>query len=364
MRNKKILHILYSGFGGVGTMIWDIIRADTDHYFSNELIFIGIEPLYPEYRENCESLGIPFRFIPKKTGFDPYSSYLLNKYLLQSSAATIIIHGVNLAAYVRPSTLWQRWKQVIIYQHHAYDLLKANEKWILHRAHLFAQKIVFLTSGYVDDFRKEHEKPGRYIKSFVLANPLAFGTFYQAPKMTLRPVPEVGMHGRFVPGKKFYLLIEAAALLKEKGEEFIFRLAGTGSEWEKMQQKIAAHHLQETVILQGQLNKAETVSFLQSLDIYALMTLREGHSLAAIEAGAAGLPVIASDVPALNEIICDGETGLLIPNDAAALAEALISLKKDPALRLHIARSFQEKIKHGHSLDAYFSQYKYLVESP
>jgi|GEM_PF-4929133 len=364
MRNNKILHILYSGFGGVGTMIWDIIKADTEHCFSNELIFIGIEPLYPEYRKNSESLGIPFHFIHKKKGFDLHSICLLNKYVLRSSAATIIIHGLNLAAYVRPSTLWQKWKQVIIYQHHAYDLLKANEIWILHRAHLFAQKIVFLTSGYVDDFRKEHENPSRYIKSYVLPNPLDFGTFYQAPKMHIRPVPEVGMHGRFVPGKKFYLLIEAAALLKEKGEDIVFRLAGTGSDWENIQQKIAADHLHETVILQGQLNKAEIVSYLQSLDIYALMTLREGHSLAAIEAGAAGLPVIASDVPALNELICNGETGLLIPNDAAALAEALILLKKDDSLRLGLARSFQEKIKHTHSLHTYFSQYKDLIVAP
>jgi glycosyltransferase involved in cell wall biosynthesis len=71
------------------------------------------------------------------------------------------------------------------------------------------------------------------------------------------------------------------------------------------------------------------------MDVYAFSTTRdEGFGIALIEAMAAGLPVVASDVPACREVLAEGEAGRLVPaGDPDALASALRSLLRDPGLR-------------------------------
>ena len=72
---------------------------------------------------------------------------------------------------------------------------------------------------------------------------------------------------------------------------------------------------------------------LSALDIFVLPSHSEGVSLALLEAMAAGLPVIATAVGGLPEVVTDGENGLLIPpKDPEALAQALARLLADPAL--------------------------------
>ena len=66
--------------------------------------------------------------------------------------------------------------------------------------------------------------------------------------------------------------------------------------------------------------------------------MKEGFGLVVLEALAAGLPVVASDIPVFAEYLRDGESALLVPpDDPAALAAALGRLAADPALRRRLA---------------------------
>jgi len=74
-------------------------------------------------------------------------------------------------------------------------------------------------------------------------------------------------------------------------------------------------------------------TLLVGVDAFALATLGEGFGLAILEAMAQRLPVVATRVVAVPEIVEDGATGLLVPpRDPAALAEALLTLERDPEL--------------------------------
>jgi glycosyltransferase involved in cell wall biosynthesis len=81
-------------------------------------------------------------------------------------------------------------------------------------------------------------------------------------------------------------------------------------------------------------DREDVPDLLARSDVFVLSTLSEGMPMSILEAMAAGLPVVASAVGGIPEVVVDGETGLLVPpRDAAALAEALRRLLDDPELR-------------------------------
>lgn len=84
--------------------------------------------------------------------------------------------------------------------------------------------------------------------------------------------------------------------------------------------------------------------FLPALDIFCLPSREDLSPLVLIEAAAAGLPVVATDVGAINDIVIDGETGLLVPpNRPDALAAALRRLVDDPELRLRLGAAARRR---------------------
>jgi glycosyltransferase involved in cell wall biosynthesis len=87
-------------------------------------------------------------------------------------------------------------------------------------------------------------------------------------------------------------------------------------------------------------------SFLGSVDIFVMPSLSEGLGQVVIEAMVAGLPIVASDLPALTELITSGETGLLVPPaNAVTLAEALEWLLDHPGQAAELGKRAQERAR-------------------
>ena len=88
------------------------------------------------------------------------------------------------------------------------------------------------------------------------------------------------------------------------------------------------------------------------MDVFVLPSYSEGVSLALLEAMAAGLPVIASRVGGLPEVVTDGENGLLVPpRDADALAAALTRLLADPSLARQLGENARGYVREHFSLE-------------
>lgn len=148
----------------------------------------------------------------------------------------------------------------------------------------------------------------------------------------------LGTIGALVARKGQRVLIDAMALARrasfkefpdQEGTE-IFRcfIAGAGPLHDELAQQIAQRDLAGSIKLLGPLKDAATL--LNALDIFVMPSLNEGMGVAALEATAAGLPVIASAVGGLPEVVEDQHTGVLVePGDAAALAEAMMRLGAD-----------------------------------
>ena len=92
------------------------------------------------------------------------------------------------------------------------------------------------------------------------------------------------------------------------------------------------------VLLLGTVSEADLGAWYRAADAFAFPSVKEGFGLVVLEALAAGLPVVASDIPVFAEYLEDGRSALLVPpGDPAALGGALARLAGDPALRRRLA---------------------------
>ncbi|HET9770900.1 MAG TPA: glycosyltransferase, partial [Acidimicrobiia bacterium] len=92
------------------------------------------------------------------------------------------------------------------------------------------------------------------------------------------------------------------------------------------------------ILLLGTVSEADLGAWYRAADAFAFPSVKEGFGLVVLEALAAGLPVVATDIPVFAEYLRDGQNALLVPpDDPAALAAALGRLAGDPDLRRRLA---------------------------
>ena len=151
----------------------------------------------------------------------------------------------------------------------------------------------------------------------------------------------LGTASRLSPEKGLRYLIEAFAELRRRfGERIVLRIAGDttpapgGRERARLEALAQRLGVAEAVEFRGWVEHEQVPAFLAGLDVFVLPSTYEGFGVAAVEAAATALPVVASDIHGIPDVVRDGETGLLVPaKDAAALASAIGRLVEDGELR-------------------------------
>lgn len=154
-------------------------------------------------------------------------------------------------------------------------------------------------------------------------------------------VPLLGTSGRLVPIKHQSLLLRATAKLRESHPGLHLVLIGDGELREALAAEAAELGLVEVTHFLGW--RTDLAPLLADLDVFALTSRNEGTPISILEAAAAGLPVVATSVGGVPDVITDGETGWLVPDDDAdALAAALAEVLADPAEARRRGRAAQE----------------------
>jgi glycosyltransferase involved in cell wall biosynthesis len=142
----------------------------------------------------------------------------------------------------------------------------------------------------------------------------------------------IGTAARLVPLKGITHLVQAFAILRRTFHDLKLEIAGSGPDETALRRQVERLDLEHCVTFHGW--SRDTQALMEGWDIYAQPSLEEGFGMAVLEAMATALPIVAANVGGINEIVEDGETGLLVPPaDAKALAERLEHLLLNSDLR-------------------------------
>lgn len=180
----------------------------------------------------------------------------------------------------------------------------------------------------------------------------------------------IGAVGRLDPVKDHAGLLVAFKLLCETLPDLHGRLrliiAGEGPQRSALEAQIIELGLQKQVCLLG--NRDDVPAILAEFDVFALSSIGEGMPGVLLEAMAAGLPVVATDVGGVSEVVSRGVTGSLVPaGNPAALTQALSDYVLDEPLRVRHGsagrRIAEGRFSLDHMLSAYTTLYDELLET-
>ena len=175
----------------------------------------------------------------------------------------------------------------------------------------------------------------------------------------------IGTVGRLDPVKDQLGLIEAfyqlCQQLPEWQECLRLVIAGEGPQRKILEAEIAGKGLATQVRLLG--NRTDVAALLGEFDIFVLSSIAEGMPGAILEAMASSLPVVATHVGGVAEMVIDGSTGTLVaPSDPAALARALHGYVQDEALRQQHGHAGRKRVESQFSLSTMLNRYTTLYD--
>ena len=147
--------------------------------------------------------------------------------------------------------------------------------------------------------------------------------------------------GRLQAPKDAITLVRALAAVH--GSPFETVVVGDGPDRPAVEEEVRRLGLERAVELVGE--RDDVPELLATADLFVLSSRSEGLPLSILEAMAAGLPVVASRVGGIPEVVVDGETGLLVPpGDPQRLADAVERLLADPSLRRRLGEAGRRRV--------------------
>lgn len=167
--------------------------------------------------------------------------------------------------------------------------------------------------------------------------------------------------GRLSPEKGFDQLVQAARLVTVKSPSTGFVLVGKGPDREKLEQQVSAAGLADRFVLAG--FRSDVDELIRGAAILAQSSLTEGLPNVVLEACAAGVSVVATDVGGTREVVTEGENGHLVPpGDPRAMATRLLELLGDPARRAEMGGCGREKVAREFSFAQQSARYEALFD--
>jgi glycosyltransferase involved in cell wall biosynthesis len=168
--------------------------------------------------------------------------------------------------------------------------------------------------------------------------------------------------GRLSPEKGFIVLLEAASAICNQNPSAGIAIFGEGAQRGELERRVSEFGLAKRVVLPGFRGDLDTL--IGAADIVVLPSFTEGLPNVALEAGAAGVPVVATAVGGPPEVVSDGVTGFLVPPASSeAIAARVTELLHDPGLAACMGSAARERMKKEFTFEAQADAYFRLLNT-
>jgi glycosyltransferase involved in cell wall biosynthesis len=212
-------------------------------------------------------------------------------------------------------------------------------------AYQFAHRVVANCVAAADRLRLERVPENRID---IVPNGIDVSVF--ATTRSRRALRRVVVVANLQPQKGHDVLIDAAPEILRHFADAVFEIVGAGPELEHLQSRARAQGVSQAFTFTGY--DPDVAQRLKDADIFVLPSRNESCPNAVIEAKAAGLPIVASAVGGVVELIDDGRTGLLVaPGDPHALAHSICRLMANRAFGARLGKAASQNVQSRYSFD-------------
>jgi len=352
--NKKI-KILFAincmNIGGAPTVVFEQMKGIDKEKFDPYLL-----TLYPSKKANffgqldfLEEIKIKEFKLKNRSLFDIKTLFSIYKYLRKERFDIVYTHLFLANTIIRFCAVLARVPHIISFEHSMYFNKKKWQVIIDKILSFFTNKILVSTKS-ISDFTIKQEAINKD-KFAIVPNPIFIPDRENVDIVEMRKmlgIPNdsfiIMTLGRFSEEKGYTFFLQAAAELVKKFPIFYFLIVGHGPLEKELRQEIIDRGLVNNCQLVIYPHKAKEFLFLG--DVFVLPSLREGQSIVIYEAMMAALPVIASNVGGVKDILRDYQNGILINSgDYKEIADKIIELYKNPDLRNRLAKAGHDSVR-------------------
>jgi len=356
---RRVLHFVTGGFSGATQVAVDLALA--------ELPSEQIEPLLvlrqkrntdPARVQALRERGLKVWVVP---GWSHAATiWALRKLCLAQRPDVLVAHGFPEHLLGRWAGLWAGVPRLVQVEHNTRERYSRWRLWQARWLSRHSAKLVGVSEG-VRQRLVELGMPAEL--TMAIPNGIALDRFAEPLPFAEREVAVV-MSARFARQKDHLTLIRALGLLRDRGLSPMLRMAGAGKASYRRAAEVLVAELNLGAQVQFLGHHASMPELLMSQQIFVLATHWEGMPLALVEGMAAGCACVASNVPGVEGLLDQGRTGLLVPQaDAAAMADALERLLRDPAFAARLGAAARERAFAEHGLALMAQRYEALFSA-
>jgi len=176
------------------------------------------------------------------------------------------------------------------------------------------------------------------------------------------PVKWIGTISELHKTKGLEYIIKAISSAKLKNKNIIFLIIGAGENKKSLESLINKHHLGSSVFLLGHVSAAS--SYLKALDIFTLTSISEALGYVLLEAGQAGVPILASNVGGIPEIIHDMESGILVRSkNPDEISKGINFILSNPKKATHMSTRLKKDVSMNFSMRDFVAKTVVLYKS-
>lgn len=373
MKRRVLFVMIQMAMGGSERLVYNLVRNLDRGRFEPSIAWFTNEHPLPEF----EDLGVPLHFVPKRERVDWSTVRRLAEIVRVNQIDVVNAHHFLPFVYAYYAAKISNRARLVYTEHSEADVNASAGKWrwIGGRLLRWSDAAVGVNDGVTRALIGHFDLPPSFVRT--IANGVDVELFRSDDGTRARLRRQFGLSdhhvvlghvANFRHNKNHLFLLRAFAILAKTRPDVRLLLVGQGFPGDPensegaIREFIRAHNLEASALVVGY--RPDVQDVLRMLDVFCLVSFREGLPLSLLEAMATALPAIGTDIDGIRDVIGAETTGLLVaPGDVTALHAALARMTSDGDLRARMGLAARRLVEDQYSLSRCVRQTEDLFSS-